>query len=494
MLLLTLALRELLAVASVRGLPYEPPSTEGLHFAETFDGEVFSRWHHSRSERYGNVLQHRKREPHALVGDLAFFVPEGSQNYASFATFKPIISKKGVPFVLQYEVRFGEALVCGGAYIKLFNSEQLGNEKGFHEKTPYVIMFGPDMCGLALTDKVHFILQHKNRKTGKWEEKHFRKPPYVPRDRRSHLYTLIIKPDNSFQILVDGVVKAKGNLLRNDMSPAVNPKEYFEDSNDRQPSDWTNEKEIPDPNATKPVDWDEKYVHAFSYDLNAKMPDGWKEDAPWRIPDPFATQPAIWITEEDGEWGPPLIDNPSCTVGCGRWRPPFIRNNDFKGSWKPPMIPNPAFKGVWMPRQIPNPEYFFDPEPYLFPKINAVGIDIWTMQAQLYFDNIIITTDPQKAEDFANRTWRIRHEIELKQLPPEKDAEDWKEPGPSGPVSQFVTDVMKRFDDLMAHQFRKHTYVVMVIVVSISIFMLFVCCCVCDPDTVVYTVSDSEDE
>ena len=40
---------------------------------------------------------------------------------------------------------------------------------GFKAETPYTIMFGPDHCGE--TNKVHFILRHRNPLSGEWEEK-----------------------------------------------------------------------------------------------------------------------------------------------------------------------------------------------------------------------------------------------------------------------------------------------------------------------------------
>lgn len=67
----------------------------------------------------------------------------------------------------------------------------------------------------------------------------------------------------------------------------------------------------------------------------------------------------------DGEWEPPLVENPICkeAPGCGTWSPPMIDNPKFKGKWKPPMIDNPDFKGKWVPRKVPNPDYYFDETP-----------------------------------------------------------------------------------------------------------------------------------
>jgi calnexin len=124
----------------------------------------------------------------------------------------------------------------------------------FKDDTPYVIMFGPDKCGA--TDKVHFILQHVSPKTGKREEKHLKDPPGVPNDMLTHLYGLIIYPDNSFEVHVDGEKKSSGNLLTS-MDPPINPPKDIDDPDDPKPEDWVDESKMDDPEASKPDDWDE---------------------------------------------------------------------------------------------------------------------------------------------------------------------------------------------------------------------------------------------
>ena len=50
-----------------------------------------------------------------------------------------------------------------------------------------------------------------------------------------------------------------------------------------------------------------------------------------------------------------------------------------------------------LPRQIDNPEYFVDENPYMLPTIDSVGIDIWTMDKGIMFDNIVVDSNPEKA-------------------------------------------------------------------------------------------------
>jgi len=81
-------------------------------------------------------------------------------------------------------------------------------------------MFGPDKCGA--TNKVHFIFRHRNPKTGEWEEKHLKQPPNPKITKTTALYTLIVNPDQTFEILINDESVRKGSLLE-DFDPAVNP-------------------------------------------------------------------------------------------------------------------------------------------------------------------------------------------------------------------------------------------------------------------------------
>lgn len=82
--------------------------------------------------------------------------------------------------------------------------------------------------------------------------------------------------------------------------------------------------------------------------------------------DPSATKPEDWDSDMDGEWEPPLIDNPACenAPGCGKWERPLIPNKDYKGMWRAPLIDNPKYKGKWTPRKIANPDFFEDLTPF----------------------------------------------------------------------------------------------------------------------------------
>ncbi|KAJ6764325.1 CALRETICULIN AND CALNEXIN [Salix koriyanagi] len=167
-----------------------------------------------------------------------------------------------------------------------------GCPRGFDSESPYSIMFGPDKCGT--TNKVHFILKHKNPKSGEYVEHHLKFPPSVPHDKLTHVYTAILKSDNELQILVDGEEKKKAN---------------------------------------------------------------------------------------------------------------FLTSDDFE----PP------------PQEIPNPNYFELDQPDFEP-IAAVGIEIWTMQDGILFDNVLIAKDEKFAASIRDTTWKPKFDAEKEKQKDEEAA------------------------------------------------------------------------
>ena len=142
----------------------------------------------------------------------------------------------------------------GCADLKLLSASEELSADGFKADTPYTIMFGPDKCGE--TNKVHFILRHKNPVSLVWEEKHLVTPP-IPdtTDKMTHLYTAIVGTDNTVKILVDNVEKKSVSLLSaTDFKPPVNPEKQIDDPEDKKPDDWVDEPKMDEPGAKKPED------------------------------------------------------------------------------------------------------------------------------------------------------------------------------------------------------------------------------------------------
>jgi len=179
-------------------------------------------------------------------------------------------------------------------------------------------------------------------------------------DEKTHLYTMVLRPDNTYSVLIDGKEEVAGSLYEDwDFLP---PKE-IDDPSSIKPDDWDDRAMIDDPNDTKPDDWD---------------------SIPELIADYSAPKPEDWDDEEDGEWEPPQIPNP-----------------EFRGEWYPKRIENPSYKGLWKPAQIPNPDFKDDPNLYLYSSNKYIGFDLWQVKSGTIFDNILVTDDEKYAEKFA---------------------------------------------------------------------------------------------
>ena len=124
-------------------------------------------------------------------------------------------------------------------------------------------------------------------------------------DDNTHLYTLIIRPDNTFDVMVDMESKRSGSLL-DELEPPINPEEMVDDQDDFKPVDWIDDPKMADPNSVKPDDWDDDAPREI-VDEDAIVPNGWLEDEDEYVDDPDAEIPDDWDDEEDGEWEAPQV-------------------------------------------------------------------------------------------------------------------------------------------------------------------------------------------
>jgi len=404
--------------------PTFSPSEVSGDFVEQFASGLGDRWIPSKAKKddpkseedWAYVGEWAVEEPSVfpgIEGDKGLVVKNPAAHHAISAKFPKKIDNKGKTLVVQYEVKLQKGLECGGAYMKLLQDNKKLHAEEFSNSSPYIIMFGPDKCGS--TNKVHFIIRHKNPKSGEYEEKHLNAPAIAPIDDLTHLYTLIIKPDQTFEVKIDGESKKSGSLLE-DFAPAFNPEKEIDDPKDSKPDTWVDEAKIQDPEAAKPEDWDEDAPFEI-IDEAAEKPEDWLENEPQTIPDPEAEKPEDWDDEEDGDWIPPQVPNPKCAEvsGCGPWEKPTIKNPAYRGKWSAPYVDNPAYKGVWAPRKIKNPNYFEDKTPANLEPMGAIGFEIWTMQGDILFDNIYIGHSESEAEKFKAETFDIKNTSEKAQ-------------------------------------------------------------------------------
>merc|ERR1711935_203146 len=312
-----------------------------VYLEEDFSGDWESRWVASKAKEDLGTF---KVSAGKFFGDeeaaKGLQTSQDAKFYAIAAKTKEF-SNEGKTFVAQFSVKHEQDIDCGGAYLKLGAYEP---EK-FEGSSEYNIMFGPDICGSS-TKKTHVIFNYKGKNLDK------KKEVRCESDTLSHLYTLIVKPDNTYEVQIDMNKVDSGSL--------------------EEGWDFLESKEIRDPDEKKPDDWvDEAEID----DPEDKKPEG-HDDIPAKIADPKATKPDDWDDESDGEWEAPQIDNP-----------------EFKGEFKVKRIANPAYKGVWAAKMIANPEYKDDDTLYSFDSFAFVGIDVWQVKSGTIFDNLLITDD-----------------------------------------------------------------------------------------------------
>ncbi|GMG11018.1 unnamed protein product [Aspergillus oryzae var. brunneus] len=365
------------------------PTTLKAPFLEQFTDDWESRWTPSHAKKddsqteedWAYVGEWSVEEPtvfKGIDGDKGLVVKNPAAHHAISAKFPKKIDNKGKTLVVHAVLP--TRYVLGNTYTSPLSELRL------------------------IYYQVHFIFRHKNPKTGEYEEKHLKAPPAARTNKVTSLYTLIVRPDQSFQILIDGEAVKNGTLLE-DFNPPVNPEKEIDDPKDKKPDDWVDDVKIPDPEATKPEDWDEEAPYEI-VDEEATKPEDWLEEEPTSIPDPEAEKPEDWDDEEDGDWIPPTVPNPKCNdvSGCGPWSAPMKKNPAYKGKWTAPMIDNPAYKGPWAPRKIANPAYFEDKTPSNFEPMGANDI---------LFDNIYIGHSPEDAEQLRKETFDVKHPVEV---------------------------------------------------------------------------------
>merc|ERR1711948_124992 len=271
---------------------------------------------------------------------------------ASFDSF----SNDGKELIIQYQAKYEKDIECGGGYLKI--GPKLDDLTKFGDPTPYNIMFGPDKCGY--TKRTHLIFNYEGKNVLKKSDLAYKQEG----EGTSHVYRLVVKPDNTVRVEIDEEKIYEGSLKE----------------------DWEllKPKQIPDPEDKKPEDW---VMDSMMDDPEDKKPEDWVEDK--RIVDSEAKKPDDWDDEEEGEW--------------------YVKR-----------ISNPEYKGVWAAKQIDNPEYEDDEALYKYDDFGFIGFDLWQVKGGTIFDNIIITDDVAEADTFAKK-WKDLNEVEKEEKKKEDD-------------------------------------------------------------------------
>ncbi|EHB11437.1 Calnexin [Heterocephalus glaber] len=192
------------------------------------------------------------------------------------------------------------------------------------------------------------------------------------------------------------------------MTPPVNPSREIEDPEAQKPEDWDEPPKIPDPDAVRLDDWDED-APAKIPDEEATKPEGWLDNEPDYVPNTDSEKPKDWDEDTDGEWEAP---------------------------------------------QIANPKYFFeDLEPFKMTPFSAIGLELWSMTSDIFFDNFIISSERRVVDDWASDGWDLK-----------KAADGAAEPGVVGQM-------------LKAAEECPWLWVVYLLTVALPVFLVILFCC-----------------
>merc|ERR1711990_852950 len=201
-----------------------------VYFEEDFSGDWESRWVSSKSkEGLGAFKVSAGKFYNDAEAGKGLQTSQDAKFYAISAKTKEF-SNEGKTLVIQFTVKHEQDIDCGGGYLKLGAYEP---EK-FEGSSEYNIMFGPDICGSS-TKKTHVIFNYKGKNLDK------KKEVRCESDTLSHLYTLIVKPDNTYEVQID-MNKVDSGSLEEGWS-FLEPKE-IRDPDEKKPTDWVDEAEI----------------------------------------------------------------------------------------------------------------------------------------------------------------------------------------------------------------------------------------------------------
>lgn len=347
------------------------------YFSESFGEGWEDRWVVS-SEKDGKWGA-SAGEFHADSSNLGLQTTQDAKFYGISAKMDKTFDNKDKDLVVSFTVKHEQKIDCGGAYIKLMPSI---DQTTFGGDSPYSLMFGPDICGS--TKRTHAIFGNYGEEGKNIEStKNIR----CESDQLTHVYRMVVKPDNTYSVSIDTKEVESGSIYDN--WKFLLPKE-IKDPEQSKPETWVDEVKIPDPEDVKPEGYD---------------------DIPAQIPDPDAEKPDDWDDEDDGEWEAPMLDNP-----------------DFKGPWTPKMIDNPAYIGPWEHPMIPNPDFVDDANVYHTCKdCMYVGFELWQVKSGTIFDDILITDSVEEAKAWEEAHWGAIKDAEKEMFDEKENARREKE-------------------------------------------------------------------
>uniref|UniRef100_A0A5S6QV96 Calreticulin n=1 Tax=Trichuris muris TaxID=70415 RepID=A0A5S6QV96_TRIMR len=314
-----------------------------IYLEDRFDdgAEWKNRWVQSKHKSdYGVVnISHGSFYGDAQAG-VGLQTTQDSRFYAVSRKFDNPLGNISKALVIQFSVKHEQKIDCGGAYIKLLSAKV--NQTDFHSDSPYYIMFGPDICADA---KVLRIIFNYNGTYFTWNQKVSCKA-----GRLTHVYTLIIHHNLTYDVLIDLRVAKSGLLLEDfefsDPISKPNAKTGKLSSSEGMPPSSNLNPEAPTQGDTLDKNFEDHDVSKSSAKSCGNKNDGEKKEEKHTC----------------------SADSQEPTTKAYKLQ--FMDLNFYKG-------------------------------------IGALGIDVWQVKSGTIFDNILVTDDKEYAVRFAKLTWQL---------------------------------------------------------------------------------------
>jgi calreticulin len=182
-------------------------SSSTFFLKETFDTGTFNNWHVPKK-----LLPFTKLGKWAVsTGDcyghqqkwLGLTTTQSHRDYILYTSFIRPMNTTERDFVLSYTLRMNPFVDCSGQFVKIMDSNSDMNR--FNKELPFAIKFGPDICGPSFK-RTHVVIMYKGK------EYETNRPIGVIKDPFTHSYTLIIRKNNSYAVLIDGEIADESTL------------------------------------------------------------------------------------------------------------------------------------------------------------------------------------------------------------------------------------------------------------------------------------------
>ncbi|KAJ5074633.1 calreticulin [Anaeramoeba ignava] len=189
------------------------PSFSKIYFEEEFDKTWKERWISSNKTNLGRWIRSAGDWFGDPEKDKGIKTIDKEHFYQISAKFPEIIeSTKNTTLVIQLIIQISDFSNCGGGYIKIL-------PKGTNQKTldKYSLIFGPDICE---GDPKILITFNYNGKILAWKKI----KPFL-QNQLTHVYTLVLKPNNRYEVWIDLVKTYQGSLYED--FDFIEPKQIY---------------------------------------------------------------------------------------------------------------------------------------------------------------------------------------------------------------------------------------------------------------------------